>query len=186
MKIVKVIRTTILAKLSFAEAAINAPAEMDMAKEKENCQMANIVGKMGTVSQSGVKAVSIKNLVHVIKAHAKQELNMEKLATMMMTTPATLANAAVVACVQIEMAGCPMASTVMKIATAESTPIAWAAAQFLDLVNPEHALPKPMTDKKLKLGTFHVAVETRNAMSAGHGGLYRIMGSKNLLSLCRP
>merc|ERR1712051_804520 len=93
-----------------------------------------------------------------------------------MTTPALLANAAVVASVQMNMVGCLMATTVMKIATAESTPIAWAAAQFPDLVNPEHAPPRLMTDKKLERGTFHVSVEAKVAVSAGKGLLYRIIG----------
>lgn len=70
---------------------------------------------------------------------------------------------------------CLIIIIVMKIATAESTPIAWAAAQFPDLVNPEHALPRPMTDKKLEVGTFHVAVGKKNAVSAGQGALYRII-----------
>lgn len=152
MKIVKVDRTTTLARLDSVGAAINALVEtglvMRQIREMNDFQIRTIVGRMMTAIQIGAKEVStVKKLLLAIWAHAKQKPKLEKIATTTMITPASLVNAVVVASVPTMKVGCLMATTVTKTVIAKAAPTVTAVALTQDLAHPEDAQQRPRLGK---------------------------------------
>ena len=58
-----------------------------------------------------------------------------------------------------------MTATVMKIATADTPPFVWTAVPSADLVPLGHTPPRPMTERELEVGIFHITVITKHVIT---------------------